>query len=82
VHRWGSPVAYLENTNPTSPAWITRTPNQHGGWDVIYEDLNIIFGKGIAPPGTGTFESLTKVKASYEEVSSGVFKIVTMFPIK
>jgi hypothetical protein len=74
-------LAY-NKTNPTSLAWTSRVQNNYGGWDVFYEDVNIIFGKGIAPPGSGVFENLTKVKASYEKVSPGVFQLITMFPIK
>ena len=74
-------LAY-DKTNPSSSAWSTRTKNQYGDWDVIYNDPNVIFGKGIEPPGTGSFETLTKVKASYTEVSPGIFQLITMYPIK
>lgn len=76
-------LAY-EKTNPSSAAWASRTQNQYGDWDVIYEDPSIVFGKGIAPPGNGSFETLSKVKASYKQVGSNpdVFEIITMYPIR
>ena len=72
----------LYNTQPGTPAFANRIPNQYpNGYDVFYQLPNgSYFGKG-AIKNTETFQNLSKVLASYEETSPGVFKLVTMYPI-
>jgi hypothetical protein len=73
----------LNNTKPGTPAFAAKRPNNYpNGYDVIYElPTGSYFGVGV-PRNGSTFEPMSKVLASYEETSPGVFKLVTMYPTK
>ncbi|MEW7278179.1 hypothetical protein ABW636_06255 [Aquimarina sp. 2201CG1-2-11] len=74
----------LKKIGPDTPAFANKIqdPNFPDRYKVIYESTDgVIFGKGV-PRNGSTFQQLTKIEARYQEVSSGNFQLVTMFPTR
>ena len=69
----------LNNTGPETPAFIAA-PTNNGTKIVIHELTDgTSYGKGVPRDGN-TFETSTKVRAVYREVSPRNFQLITMFP--
>ena len=69
----------LENTRPGTPAF-NATPVDNGKKIVFHELTDgSSYGKGVPKHGN-VFETATKVRAVYHEVSPGNFELFTMFP--
>ena len=69
----------LDNTRPGTPAF-NAAPTKNGTKVVIHELTGgASYGKGVPRDGN-IFETSTKVRAVYREVSPGNFQLLTMFP--